>query len=277
MEIEKTLEAKDIIAENNFISDSNDKRIFWDKLFFGSRIYFVIRYLLITIKMSKWAKKNKYQYNEFIIHAMLCFKLLEDVGAKFHIEGINNIKKVKDEPVVFVGNHMSALETMILPAIILPIKRVIFVVKKSLLTFPVFGHVMRATNPIAVGRINPRDDLKTVLNEGLKVLNSGTSVIIFQQSHRNPNFDPESFSSLGVKLAQKAGVKVVPIALKTDFWGNAKLIRDFGPIRRTEKVHFAFGEPITVVGNGKENNEEIIKFISENLKKWDHNPLANSL
>ena len=269
--------ANNIVAENSFKSRKEVKRSLIDKLFLGSRIYFVIRYMMITLKMSSLAKKDKYNYNEFILHAILCFKLLEEVGAKFDIEGIDNINKVKDEPVVFVGNHMSALETMILPGIILPIKNVIFVVKKSLLTFPVFGHIMRKTKPIAVGRVNPREDLKTVMSEGIEILKSGTSIIIFQQSHRNPNFDPEVFSSLGVKLAQKAGVKVVPFALKTDFWGNSKLVRDFGPIRRKEKVHFAFDEPMEIKGNGKENNEQIIKFINENLKKWGHNPNPDSL
>ena len=279
MNIEKNYleDVNNLIAENSFKSGEKSKRSFIDKLFLGSRIYFVFRYILITFKMSKLARKDKYNYNEFILHAILCFKLLEEVGAKFQIEGIDNIKKVKDEPVVFVGNHMSTLETMILPGIILPIKNVIFVVKKSLLTFPIFGHIMRATKPIAVGRVNPREDLKTVMNEGIEILKSGTSIIIFQQSHRNPNFDSENFSSLGVKLAQKAGVKVVPIALKTDFWGNAKVIRDFGPIRREEKVHFAFGEPMVIEGNGKENNEKIIKFIEEHLKKWGHNPNPDSL
>lgn len=270
-------EVNEIVAENSFKTKQEAKRSLIDKLFLGSRIYFVIRYLMITIKMSNLAQKGKYNYNEFMLHAILCFKLLEEVGAKFQIEGIDNIKKVKDEPVVFVGNHMSALETMILPGIILPIKNVIFVVKKSLLTFPVFGHIMRKTKPIAVGRVNPREDLKTVMSEGIEILKSGTSIIIFQQSHRNPNFDPEVFSSLGVKLAQKAGVKVVPFALKTDFWGNSKLVRDFGPIRRKEKVHFAFDEPMEIKGNGKENNEQIIEFINGNLKKWGHNPNLDSL
>lgn len=265
------------LNSDTYDTPKEKKRVFLDKLFLGSRVYFIIRYVAITLYLSNKARKGKFHYDEYMELGFRCFNLLEDVGGKFHIEGIDNIKAVLDEPVVFVGNHMSALETMILPGIILPIKNVIFVVKKSLLTFPVFGHIMRKTKPIAVGRVNPREDLKTVMSEGIEILKSGTSIIIFQQSHRNPNFDPEVFSSLGVKLAQKAGVKVVPFALKTDFWGNSKLVRDFGPIRRKEKVHFAFDEPMEIKGNGKENNEQIIKFINENLKKWGHNPNPDSL
>ena len=136
---------------------------------------------------------------------------------------------------------------------------------------------MKATKPISVGRVNPREDLKTVMTEGVEVLKSGTSVIIFQQSHRSPNFDPEKFSSLGIKLAQKAGVKIVPFALKTDFWGNAKKIRDFGPIRRKEKVYFSFGKPIAVEEVGKDTNDKVVKFIQEKLVEWGHNPSSDCL
>lgn len=260
-----------VIIQNDIYTTSDDKRrTVIDKLFLGTRFYFVLRYAYITLAMANKAKKNKYKYNEFIEHSLLVKDLLEDVGAKITCEGIENLKKIKDEPVVFIGNHMSTLETQVLPSFILPIKSATFVVKKSLLDFPVFGHVMRATNPIAVSRINPREDLKTVMNDGMKLLESGTSIIIFQQSHRHPRFDKENFSSLGVKLAQKAGVKIVPIALKTDFWGNAKLVRDLGPIRRDEPVHFAFGQPIATDEINKETNHKIIEFIENKLFLWKH-------
>lgn len=265
------------LTQNTYDTPKSKKRVLLDRLFLGSRAYFIIRYISMTVKMSVKAQRGNYHYDEFMEHGFRCFRILEDVGAKFHIEGIDNLKKVKDDPVVFVGNHMSTLETMVFPGIILPIKKAVFVVKKSLLTFPVFGHVMKATKPIAVGRINPREDLKTVMEEGIKNLSEGTSIIIFQQSRRSPFFDSENFSSLGIKLAQKAKVKVVPFALKTDFWGNAKKIRDFGPIRRKERVNFSFGEPINVEDLGKDTNDKVIKFIQEKLEQWGHNPKPNSL
>lgn len=265
------------LINNIYDTPKETKRILLDKLFFNSRVYFIYRYIKMILRMSFKAKIKKFKYDEFMELGFSTFKILEDVGAKFHIEGVDNIKKVKDEPVVFVGNHMSTLETMILTGIIMPIKNTIFVAKKSLLTFPVFGHIMKATLPISVGRTNPREDLKTVMDEGVRRLKEGTSIIVFQQSHRDAKFDSEKFSSLGIKLAQKAGVKVVPFALKTDFWGNAKKIRDFGPIRRKEPVCFSFANPISVEELGKETNEKVIKFIQEKLTEWHHNPAKNSL
>lgn len=264
--------AETIIGNNIYETSKEKKRSLWDKLFFGSRIYFVLRYLLIALDMSNRAKKGKYNYNEFIEHSMKVLELVEEVGAKVQAEGIDNLKKVKNEPVIFIGNHMSALETQVLPIFILPIKKSTFVVKKALLKFPVFRHIMKATKPIAVGRANPREDFKTVMDEGTRLLSEGTSIIIFQQSHRHPNFESEKFSSLGIKLAQKAKVKIVPIALKTDFWGNARFIRDFGPIRRHEPVCFSFGNPIEFNEINKDTNAEIIEFIENKLKLWGHKP-----
>ena len=267
----------DLIKEDVYETNANKKRIIWDKILPNSRLYFFYSYLKITIKMYFLAKKNRFHEDEYMLYGYLTFKLLEDVGGKFRIEGLENLKNVKDEPVVFVANHMSTMETMIFPCIVFPVKEVVGVMKESLLHFPIFGKVMKATKAITVGRVNPREDLKAVMDQGQKLLKEGTSVFIFQQSRRNPIFDPEKFSSLGIKLAQKAGVKVVPIALKTDFWGNGKHIRDFGPINRKEKIYLSFGEAISVEEYGKNSNNVVIQFIESKLKEWNHNPKPDSL
>lgn len=56
---------------------------------------------------------------------------LELAGIKFHITGMDNMRKAEGS-VVFVSNHMTILETTILPAIIRPIKPVVYVIKEVL-------------------------------------------------------------------------------------------------------------------------------------------------
>jgi 1-acyl-sn-glycerol-3-phosphate acyltransferase len=196
-------------------------------------------------------------------------KLLEKVGCNIEITGTENFKSI-NEPVVFIGNHMSTLETFILPCLIHPKKPVTFVVKKSLVEYPVFRHIMVARDPIVVSRDNPREDLKTVLNDGTEKLSKGVSVIVFPQTTRTPVFDSKQFNTIGIKLAKKAGVKVVPVALKTDAWTNGKLIKDFGKIYPERKVRFAFGKPMSITGRGDEEHEAVISFIKEHLKSWEH-------
>jgi len=127
---------------------------------------------------------------------------------------------------------------------------------------------MKSRNPIVVGRSDPRKDLEAVMNGGVDLLKNGTSIVIFPQSTRSIEFKPEEFNSLGVKLARKADVDVVPIALKTDFWGNGKWIKELGPLDHNKHIHIKFGEPMHVTGNGKEENQKIIDFIKSSLKEW---------
>ena len=140
---------------------------------------------------------------------------------------------------------MSTLETMIFPSIICSIKRVTFVVKESLVKHPLFKDVMLSRDPIVVGRSDPRKDLEAVMNGGADLLSKGISIVIFPQSTRSLEFRPEEFNSLGVKLAKKAGVPVVPVAIKTDFWGNGKYIKELGPIDGKKPVHYKIWRTIS--------------------------------
>lgn len=193
--------------------------------------------------------------------------ILERCGARFHITGLDHIREAEG-PLIFISNHMSTVETMVFPCLIAPIKPVTFVVKESLERMFVFGPIMRSCNPITVGRENPRQDMQKVLTGGAQKLADGISVILFPQSTRQARFSPEHFNSLGVKLARRAGVKVLPVAVKTDFWGNGRLIKDFGPLDRSLPNHIRFGEPMDVEGNGREEHQAIVEFIEENLRRW---------
>jgi 1-acyl-sn-glycerol-3-phosphate acyltransferase len=189
------------------------------------------------------------------------------IGGKFHITGMENITK-SEGPVLFISNHMSTLETMIFPSIIGPLRELTFVVKESLVNHPLFGDVMRSRNPIVVGRTDPRKDLEAVMTGGADLLSDGVSIVIFPQSTRSVEFKPEEFNSIGVKLAKKTGVDIVPIAIKTDFWGNGKIIKEIGIIDRHKPIYIKFGEPMKVTGNGKEENQKIVEFIQSSLKEW---------
>jgi 1-acyl-sn-glycerol-3-phosphate acyltransferase len=191
----------------------------------------------------------------------------EVCGAKITISGCESVAKF-NKPVVFVSNHMSMLETMLYPGILLSFGGLATVVKESLLTYPVFGHIMSAVDPISVSRKSPRDDLKEVLIKGEAILRAGRSILIFPQSTRRVEFNSGEFNSLGVKLAKKAGVPIVPIALKTDFHSIGIRFKDIGDLDRTKPVYFKFGPVMEITGNGRAEHEKTIEFIETNLRSW---------
>lgn len=243
-----------------------------EKMRIDSSVYFTLKYANIVLRTRKEALRGVYDTKAWTDSSFEILKFIENAGGIFHITGMENITKSPGS-VLFISNHMSTLETMILPSIIGTQKELTFVVKESLVKHPLFGDVMRTRNPIVVGRTDPRKDLEAVMNEGVEKLNNEISIVIFPQSTRSVEFKPEDFNSLGVKLAKKAGVKVVPIALKTDFWGNGKVIKEIGPLDHKKHIHIKFGEPMSITGNGKEDNQKIIEFIKASLEEWGKNEL----
>ncbi len=243
-----------------------------EKMRIDSSIYFTLKYANVVLRTRKEAIRGVYDTKAWTDSSFEILKFIENTGGIFHITGMENITKSPGS-VLFISNHMSTLETMILPSIIGTQKELTFVVKESLVKHPLFGDVMRTRNPIVVGRTDPRKDLEAVMNEGVEKLLNGISIVIFPQSTRSVVFKPEDFNSLGVKLAKKAGVKVVPIALKTDFWGNGKVIKEIGPLDHKKHIHIKFGEPMSITGNGKDENQKIIEFIKASLEEWGKNGL----
>lgn len=233
----------------------------WPSLLFYPQL------LCIVFKGSAKAKRGRYGNAAWTESSLATLHALERLGVEVEIAGTGHFRAL-DGPCVFLANHMSTLETFVLPCIIEPHKDVTFVVKQSLVEYPVFKHIMRSRDPITVGRTNPRDDLRAVLDGGAERLKAGRSIVIFPQTTRTAGFDPKSFNTIGIKLAKRAGVPVVPVALKTDAWGNGKLLKDFGRIDPSKKVHFAFGKPLLIKGRGTEEQNEIIDFITGKLNEW---------
>lgn len=212
-------------------------------------------------------RQGRFDLDEYAARSLCNMRIAEDAGAQVKITGLEHLAGTKG-PVVIVGNHMSSLETIILSGVLLPFKDVAFVVKDALLRHAIFGPIMRAVKMIPVTRTNPRDDLKQVLTKGTELLQSGVSVVIFPQATRATVFDPSQFNSLGVKLAARAGVPVVPMALRTDFWSNGRLIKDLGPICPECPIRVAFDSPRQVVGTGRETHEAVVAFITQQLHAW---------
>lgn len=258
---------KEYFKENSYDSPDNVKNRWTEYVFLRSRWSPYISFFGVMFHSRSLAIKGLYDDEAWMESSMEVLRRLEGCGAKFHIRGLDNIRELK-EPVVFIANHMSTMETTQLPGMISPYMRCTYIVKEKLMHGPVWGPIMRSRDPIAVTRKDARKDLETVLTEGQKRLANGVSVIVFPQGTRTDVFNREEFNSLGIKLASRAGVKIVPVALRTDYWGNSKIFRGFGPVRRKSPVWFEFGKAISIEGKGKAEHQACLDFIESRLIEW---------
>jgi 1-acyl-sn-glycerol-3-phosphate acyltransferase len=195
-------------------------------------------------------------------------RVVEKTGANVTFEGFDALVPCRGKPFVIVANHMSLIETMLLPAGVFAANDMTVVAKRSLTRYPGFGKVLASCHPILLDRKNARKDLADTLEQGTALLKGGTSILLFPQGHRAAVFDPRRFNSLGAKLAARAGAPLVPVACKTDFARPGWPLRDFGPVDPQRAVKFACGPVLDPALPQRDLQEACIAHISAKLAEW---------
>jgi putative phosphoserine phosphatase/1-acylglycerol-3-phosphate O-acyltransferase len=127
-------------------------------------------------------------------------------GIDIEVEGSENL--THNRPAVFIFNHQSTLDPMVLAHLL---KRdVVALCEKKLAENPLLGPLLREANSIFV---DEETDQVTVLKRGLDVLDSGRSVVISPEGTRSTLGEIQPFKHGAFYLAKKAGVPVIPIVL----------------------------------------------------------------
>ena len=266
----KSREYLKILKETGeYKTDPNSPVRLCDKLFGRFDAWFYLRLYTLLYKATYVAKTpGKYTDESWAQTTTNIISLIEGCGGKVHIEG-NPQFAASDEPKVIIANHMSLIDTMILPPMSLIDRHPTMIIKRSLWDQRFFGRLMKEVGAIPVDRVNPREDLKVAMTEGLKTIEAGNNMVIYPQSTRDAIFDAEKFNSLGVKLATRAGVKIMPIALKADFQGIGKKSKDIAPLDRSKTIKLRFGPLLSPdKSNAREIHAQCVEFVSSTLKEW---------
>ncbi len=173
-------------------------------------------------------------------------------------------------PVVYLCNHMSTLETIMLPPVLLTYGPFNVLVKASPSRLPALKRAASHLGLIPLGRKSPREDLMQVFTEGVARVKEGRSILIFPQGSRERVFSRKLYSSIGAKLAEKAGVPVIPIAVKTDCDPTRPdgkgWLKDFGTVDPSKDIRMRCGPPIT--GTAKEMHQKVFDWIKAQLDEW---------
>lgn len=147
-------------------------------------------------------------------------------GLAFEVEGK---ERIPAEAAVIFCKHQSAWETLALQLIFPP---QIWLLKRELLWIPFFGWGLAVLDPIAIDRRQKRNALKSLLQQGKQRLQTGRWVVIFPEGTRVPPGAHRPFQLGGAKLAEYAGVPVVPVAHNAGyFWPRRSFLKYPGTIR----------------------------------------------
>jgi 1-acyl-sn-glycerol-3-phosphate acyltransferase len=137
-------------------------------------------------------------------------------------------------------NHISYLDFALVGTAALPMKRYVrFMAKKEIFANKFAGPLMRGMHHISVDRSNGSASLVAAL----RALRDGEIIGIFPEGTISVSFEIKELKSGAVRLAQGAGVPVIP----TIIWGSQRLWTK--KVKRNLRqrgvpISVSFGEPI---------------------------------
>jgi 1-acyl-sn-glycerol-3-phosphate acyltransferase len=185
------------------------------------------------------------------------------LGIRNDIIGYENLPVGSTAPAVLLLKHQSTWETFCMPAL-MP-HPLAYVFKKELLYVPFFGWAMGRMDMIHIDRSKRAQAFNKVVEQGQRLLNQGTWVIMFPEGTRIPRGQKGTYKSGGTRLAVETGAPVIPIAVT-----SAKCWPRKAFIKKPGTVEFSIGKPIP--SQGREPDElmrEVEAWIEAEMRRLD--------
>lgn len=163
------------------------------------------------------------------------------LGIRNRVTGYENLPVGNTAPAVLLVKHQSTWETFAMPAL-MP-HPLAYVFKRELLYVPFFGWAMARLDMIHIDRSKRAQAFNKVVQQGQRLLDQGTWVIMFPEGTRIPRGQKGQYKSGGTRLAVMTGAPVIPVAVTSaKCWPRRALIK------RPGVVDFSIGKPIPSVG-----------------------------
>lgn len=225
------------------------RTLIWFAFFWGMLIIFMPCYYKAKL-MKDQEQRSEYADKKA---RMWMGNLLKLAGCTVTVEGLEHIPK--DRAVLFVANHQSNFD---IPLMITQIPgRKGFIAKVEMLKMPIVRDWMTFINCVFMDRSDIRQQVKSI-SEGIAILKSGHSMVLFPEGTRSPNGELLEFKPGGMKLATKSGVPIVPVTIN-----HSKDLMKKGTMKITPAhVVIKISKPIEITD---EMNRETVK-LSEDVK-----------
>jgi len=231
----------------------------WFYVLIAVAIFVLFPALVVSISKEKW-------YPFFFKIARIWAKIIL-FGMGFTIDLIELESLEKKESYVFIANHSSMIDIMLM-FLIIPNNPFVFVGKKELAKIPIFGFFYKRTC-ILVDRSDPKSR-KEVFVQAQKRLKQGLSICIFPEGGvPKASIVLNNFKDGAFRLAIDHQIPIVPIC----FYDNKKRFPydsfKGGPGKLRAKIlHF-----VQTKGTAQENKQNI----KESSHKQMYQDLINNL
>lgn len=191
-------------------------------------------------------------------------------GVRYQIQGLENIPQAHT-PLIVLGKHQSAWETIAYPAI-LP-NELCFVFKRELLFLPFFGWALGSLGMIHINRGDREKAREAVAVQGKQCLAQGKWITMFPEGTRTPRGSIKPYRRGGVRLAMSTSTDILPIAQNSGLlWPRNTFVKKPGLIT------VSIG-PIIKVANKTEDEiqNEVEAWIEGEMRRLDPSAYKTSV
>ncbi|MBQ9443539.1 MAG: 1-acyl-sn-glycerol-3-phosphate acyltransferase [Lachnospiraceae bacterium] len=182
-------------------------------------------------------------------------------GAHIEVRGKELVPD--DEPVLFVANHRSIFDIVLLYAEMF--RPTAIVSKKEIAAIPILNWWMILLHCRFMDRKDLKQSLKVILG-CIEDAKKGISMMIYPEGTRTTGaseLDMLPFKDGSFKIATKSGIKIVPVALH----GTRAIFEEQFPLMRSGRVVISFGAPIDPASLDKEGLKHLAHDCQEEVKK----------
>lgn len=164
--------------------------------------------------------------------------ILWETGSAITVIGRENIPT--DQSVLYVSNHRSYFDILLGYTNVAGLCG--FIAKKEIDRVPLLNCWMRKLYCLFLDRDNLKAGLDTIL-KAIEYEKQGISIWLCPEGTRSQKEEMLPFKEGGMKIAEKSGCPVVPVAIT----GTDDIFENHAPWVRSSHVTIRFGEPIFTV------------------------------
>lgn len=162
--------------------------------------------------------------------------------------------------VLFVGNHQSLFDVVAHLSVM--DQPTIFVAKKELESWPVFGKWMAAMGCLFLDREDPRAAVQVINEAARRMREEGVNGAIYPEGTRSRSSQVQEFQKGSFKLAEKSGAVVIPVMID----GAYHVLEGEGRLKNNQTIYIRFLPPIQLDQLTKEEEKVIHKTVRARIQ-----------